>query len=186
MADMTGSHDFTAPRSLAPLIAFGDSTPPVRRVPIALARRFAQICTTVSAASVAEADLTPLEWAAIVYVKGEPGLDQTRLAGRIGIDRNNTSILVERLESRGLIERRVNGEDRRARLLYLSSRGVKLFERLYPRAAADQHGILAVLDPADRELFLDLLLRVIEGNRSLARPGTGRRKRNSRKAATKE
>jgi hypothetical protein len=37
-----------------------------------------------------------------------------------------------------------------------------------------------VLAPDQREILLDLLARVIEGNRVLARPGSARRKRGSR------
>ena len=33
-------------------------------------------------------------------------------------------------------------------------------------------------DPAERELFIDMLVRVIEANADRARPGTGRRQRN--------
>ena len=87
---------------------------------------------------------------------------------------------MDRLESRGLLERRVNGEDRRARLVRLTSRGEKLHGRLYPKAFAGQHRILEVLEPSEREVLLDLLVRVIEGNRHLARPGAGRRKKGSR------
>jgi hypothetical protein len=38
-----------------------------------------------------------------------------------------------------------------------------------------------VLKPKERELLLDLLARVIEGNKALARPGSGRRKRRVRR-----
>lgn len=168
-----------------PLVKFEHAIPPVRRVPIALARRFFQICTSAAAQSVADADLTPLEFAVLAYVNrlvGEPDIDQSGLAERMGIDRNNTSLLVERLVSKGLLERRVNGEDRRARLLRLTPRGEKLHERLYPEAFAGQRRILAVLKPSERKVLLDLLVRVIEGNRSLARPGAGRRKRSSRQS----
>jgi MarR family transcriptional regulator, lower aerobic nicotinate degradation pathway regulator len=163
-----------------PLVKFDRNVPSVRRVPLALARRFFQICTTAAAASVKEADLTPLEFAVMAYLNklvGEPDIDQSSLAARLGLDRNNTRLLVERLESRGLLERRTNGEDRRALLLRLTPRGEKLHKRLYPKAFAGQQRILEVLDPSERETLLDLLLRVIEGNLSLARPGSGRRKR---------
>jgi DNA-binding MarR family transcriptional regulator len=162
------------------LVRFGNKTPPVRRIPNALARRFFQICTTATAESVADADLAPLEFAVMAYVSrdaDEPDLDQSRLAGRLGIDRNNVGLLLERLETKGLLERRVNGRDRRARMMRLTARGERLWQRLAPIAAAGQRRILAVLAPADRERLLDLLVQVIEGNRAMARPGTGRRKR---------
>ena len=164
------------------LVKFERAVPPVRRVPLALARRFLQICMTVAAEGLQEADLTPLEYAVLAYVTkngGEPGIDQTGLARRLGIDRNNTSLLVERLVSKGLLDRRENGEDRRARLLRLTHRGEKLFDRLSPDAIAGQQRILAPLKPAERELLLDLLVRVIDSNLALARPGAGRRKRGS-------
>jgi DNA-binding MarR family transcriptional regulator len=165
-----------------PLVKFERPVPPVRRVPLALARRFFQICTTAAAESVAEADLTPLEFAVMAYINedvGERDIDLTSLAERIGIDRNNASLVVERLVSKSLVDRREHPEDRRVRLLRLTSRGEKLHRRLYPEASAGQQRILASLKLAERELLLDLLVRVIESNLTLARPGTGRRKRGA-------
>ena len=156
--------------------------PPVRRVPIALARRFFQICTTASAEAVSGADLTPLEFAVMVYVspsEGEPDLDQSALAARLGIHRNSTSLLVGGLESKGLVTRRVSDLDRRARLVRLTTRGEQLFTELHPRGLQLQWQVLDVLAPAERDLLLDLLVRVIEANPGLARPGAGRRKRGA-------
>jgi DNA-binding MarR family transcriptional regulator len=166
-------------RRQVPLLLLRDG-PPVRRIPLALARRFFQICTGASAEAVSQADLTPLEFAVMAYVNstdGEPDLDQSALAARLGVDRNSTSLLVGSLESKGLLERRVNGADRRARLVRLTPRGEKLFAKLHPKAIERQHQVLDVLDPAERDVLLDLLVRVIEANRELARPGAGRRKR---------
>ena|ERR1700676_381137 len=181
----TKENSSAPPGALAPLVKFERAVPPVRRTPIALARRFFQICTTALAESVKEAGLTPLEYAVLAYVtrdEGEPDIDQSSLAQRLGVDRNNTSLLVERLVSKGLLDRRINGDDRRARLLRCTSRGEKLCDRLAPQAIAGQQRILWSLKPAERELLLDLLVRVIESNQALARPGAGRRKRGSVRA----
>ena len=176
------------PAPEGPLLKFSRPVPPVRRVPLALARRFFQICTAMAASSVEDADLTPLEFAVMAYINktvGEPDIDQISLAARLGIDKNSTRLLVERLESRKLLERRTNGADRRARLLRLTPRGEKLHGRLYPKAFADQQQILRVLNPCERETLLDLLVQVIEGNRALARPGAGRRRRRTLRAQAK-
>ena len=172
----------TSPPTKASLVKFERPVPPVRRVPLALARRFFQICTTAAAESLAETDLTPLEFAVMAYINadvGEPDIDLTSLAERIGIDRNNASLLVERLVSKGLVDRREHDEDRRVRLLRLTPHGEKLHRQLYPRASAGQQDVLASLKRPERELLLDLLIRVIESNLARARPGTGRRKRGS-------
>ena len=156
--------------------------PPIRRVPLALARRFFQICNAVGADAVAEAGLTPLEFAVMAYANsldGEPDLDQRSLADRVGVDRNTTSLLVRSLEAKGILEQRVSETDRRARLIRLTPRGEKLFRKLHPSAIAAQEQILAFLEPAERDLLLDVLVRVIDEYRHLARPGAGRRRRNS-------
>lgn len=153
---------------------------PVHRIPNALARRFFQICTAATADAVADAGLTPLEFAAMAYLNadiGEPDIDQSSLADRLGIDRNSTSLLVSSLESKGLLGRRVSSADRRSRLIRLTRRGETLFRRLEPGALRGQQAILEVLGPDERDQLLELLARVIEGNRHLARPGAGRRKR---------
>ena len=95
----------------------------------------------------------------------------------MGIDRSNASLLVERLVERGFVDRRVNPENRRAHLLRLTHVGERAYARSRPSFNAEQNKVLAVLNPGERELFIRLLARIVEGNRSLAKPGTGRRKR---------
>src|SRR3954447_5718226 len=169
-------------RGKPPLLQFTRSAPPVRRVLMALARRLFQICTAAIAEVLVEKDLTPLEYAALAYIEGEPDIDQNGLAARLGIDRNSTSLLVEELEVKRLIERRVNGVDRRARLLRITPRGQKLYDRLRPIVFGAQERLLTLLTTKERKHLLDALVRVIEGNKELARPGAGRRKRGSRQS----
>ena len=157
-----------------------DERPPlVRRAPFPLARRFLQICTAVVAEPLAREDLMPLDMGVLAYLNrqnGEPDIDQNGLAARLGIDRYSASLLVERLEKRGIVERRVNGADRRARLLRLTARGEKLYSRLRAPVVAKQMALLAPLSSKEQELFLDFLMRVVVANHALARPGAGRRK----------
>ena len=155
-------------RQRGPLVAAPVAIP-VRRVPGALARRFFQICTSAAADKLAAARVTPLEHAAMAYLNradGEPGLDQNSLAARLAIDRNSTSRLVEQLESKGLLEREVKREDRRARLLRLSAKGEALHARLFPVVLAAQESALAALTRAERDLLLDLLVRVIAASQA--------------------
>src|ERR1700680_4473468 len=115
---------------------------PIRRVPVALARRFAQICVAVAAETLEGEDLTPLQFAVLANLNDESDVDQNALLARLGVDRNTASVLVEQLEKRGLIDRRINGADRRARLLRLTAIGNELHERLRPPMRASQRRIL--------------------------------------------
>jgi DNA-binding MarR family transcriptional regulator len=113
----------------------------------------------------------------MIYLHETPGLDQNTLAERMALDRTTTSAIVYRLEQQGLIERAVNGEDRRARVLRLSRKGQALHDRQRPKAQAAQDRILSVLTAAERRSLIDMLVRVIDANRAYARPGAGRRPR---------
>jgi DNA-binding MarR family transcriptional regulator len=158
---------------------------PVFRLATPLARRFYQICLAMVADSLSEANLVPLQYGAMGYLDketGEPGIDQVGLAARLGIDRNNVGVILAGLEKRGLVERRVDRADRRARCLYLTAKGEKLYQQLWPLNSAANERILAPLSPRERELLLNLLVRVIQANAIHARPGAGRRRRGSRSA----
>ena len=149
---------------------------PIKRIATPLARRFAQVCTGVLAEMTTEADLSPLQYAALSYLFDEPDIDQNGLAARLGVDRTSVGQLLLGMERKGLVERHINGADRRARLLRLSKSGTKLRERLRPKAHMVQARLLSALTATEREVLLDLLLRVIEANESYARPGAGRRR----------
>lgn len=163
-----------APGSAAPLILY--------RVPGYLARRFQQICVAIITESLAKEGLTQLQWAVMSCLDAMSGIDQRRLADALGIVPVNAGQIVDQLERMGLVDRRMNGADRRARELHLTSRGLQLRRRLLPGNLAANDRILAPLPPKERKLLLDLLVRVIEGNAAYARPGAGRRKRGSRQS----
>lgn len=152
---------------------------PLRLAPMPLARRFLQICTTAMAESLEGEELTPLQYGVLAYVWGEPGVDQIGLAARLGVDRTNASLLVDRLEAKGLIARRVSETDRRVRQLRLTPRGDALHKRLAPLVRQGQDQLLSTLHAAERDAFMQVLIRVISANEELARPGTGRKKRSS-------
>lgn len=167
-------------------IHFGDGVAPVRRTLGALTRRVHQISMALTADSVAEADITPVQYGAMGCLNkrdGEPGIDQIGLAARLGVDRNSASLLVEALERKGLIERQVNEVDRRARVLQLTPKGEQLFHQVRKRNLAAQARILETLTPDEQEMLLDLLTRVIAAKGAHARPGAGRRKRGSKTSA---
>ena len=63
----------------------------------------------------------------------------------------------------------------------LGEAGITLLQygamRLRPSVAAADQRILEPLSPSERELFIDMLIRMIGANGAYARPGAGRRKR---------
>jgi DNA-binding MarR family transcriptional regulator len=148
---------------------------PRHRVPAHLARRFHQICLGAVAEIILPAGLTPSEYAVLAVITDLPNLDQQSLAKKLGIDAVSAGQMIARLEASGHLERRIAPHDRRARLLVATRAGAKLRERLRGPALAAQNRILEPLGVRERQVFLKLLTRIVEGNQSYARPGNGRR-----------
>jgi len=149
---------------------------PAHRVPAHLARRFQQICMGANDAVLAPHDLRPTEYSILAAVIDQPGLDQRRLATWIAMDPTTTGKMVDGLEARGLIERLIEPGDRRARILRATAKGQRLRRALRDDLLAAQQKVISVLSPAEQESFIDLLVRVVEGNDSYALYGNGRRK----------
>ncbi|MGY3149369.1 DNA-binding MarR family transcriptional regulator [Bradyrhizobium sp. USDA 3397] len=158
----------------------GAEPPPYRRVPAYLIRRLQMISTAIVAEEFEGEDISVLEWAVLIMVENHPEIDQSRLAEVVAIDRTNTGRLVDQLEAKGLVERRPHDSDRRVWMLRCTPLGHKIRNRLRPRALASQERLLSCLEPAHRELFIDLMSQVVTANEEYVRPGAGRRKPKSR------
>src|SRR5260370_13486805 len=85
------------------------------------------------AAAVAELDLAPVQAKALHELNVEPPISMRELAERLKSDPSNVTGLVDRLEARGLVERRPDPHDRRIKGLALTTAGARLRERLLAR-----------------------------------------------------
>ena len=152
----------------------GNLVPPSHRVPSFLAMRFNQLCLGIMSEVVGAEGLNTKSYGALTTLDAEPGIDQQQLAARLGIDKVSAGQLVDRLERDGLISRRLDPTDRRARVLHLSPKGLALRRRLQPAALSAQDRILSALLPKERSTLIDLLTRVVSSQSIYARPGNGR------------
>lgn len=77
--------------------------------------------------------VTPLQYQLLLQIKGYPDREQatvTELAERLQAKHHGVVALITRCESLGLVERRVDGQDRRRVLVRLTDKGEKRLERL--------------------------------------------------------
>jgi DNA-binding MarR family transcriptional regulator len=154
--------------------------PPYRRVPAYLIRRLQMISTAIIAEAFEDEDMPVSQWAVLTILESHPEIDQSRLAELVAIDKTNTGRLIDQLEAKGFVERLPNDLDRRVWRLRCSPLGHKVRNRLRSRALATQERLLSCLEPAQRELFIDLMSHVVSANEKYVRPGAGRRKPKSR------
>jgi DNA-binding MarR family transcriptional regulator len=118
----------------------------------AIARRFREI--------LAPLELEPREFALLRAVGAAEGQSQQAIGDRLQIPASRMVAFVDALEARGLLERRQNPEDRRARALHRTPDGRRLLERALALAVEHERQLCAGLSGEERQQLLDLLARV--------------------------
>lgn len=118
----------------------------------AVSRRFAEILSPL--------ELEPREFALLRAVGASEGESQQAIGERLQIPPSRMVAFVDGLEQRGLLERRLNPEDRRTRALHLTAAGSELLERAFAVAVAHERDLCADLSDEDREQLIALLQRV--------------------------
>lgn len=128
-----------------------------------LIRRLHQQSTQVFQAQTQAAgfDLTSVQFAALDAIAQQPGIDQASLAATISFDRATIGGVIDRLELKGLVQRVVSAQDRRARQLHLTPEGEHLLAASRPVVEAVQGEILAPLSKAERKAFLALARKAL-------------------------
>jgi len=86
-----------------------------------------------------------------------PGQNQGHYADLLDVEPITLGRMVDRLEDAGLVERRPDPADRRARRLHLTARSREKLARLRDRLDAMVDEIMTGLSVADREEFVRLL-----------------------------
>jgi len=127
-----------------------------------LIRRLQQISASIFAQHMKAigSDLTSPQYAALVLIKENPRIDQATLAGAIAFDRATIGGVVDRLVSKGYVERTTNPKDRRARVLLLTAAGETTLAQLKPVVQKCQSSILPSLSAKEQEEFIRLAAKV--------------------------
>ena len=133
----------------------------VHRMPGHLVRRLQQVAVRLFTART-EADITPVQFAAMAALRQRPGVDQATLSALIGYDRATIGGVIDRLEARGWVERRVAPEDRRQKLVTLAPAGRRAHDRAMQEVEATQEQLLAPLSAAERKEFERLCRKMLE------------------------
>ena len=95
---------------------------------------------------------------AVLLALGErPTRTQAALAAAIGADKTRVIAVLDELQDRGLIGRRRDPADRRAHLLSITPRGVRLRESVQRGIQRREERLLSRLPPGDRAAFLRAL-----------------------------
>ncbi|KQU86444.1 hypothetical protein ASD00_31275 [Ensifer sp. Root31] len=136
-----------------------------------LVRRMAQVGASVFVEAAARAgyDLTSVQYAALKAIERYSGIDQTTLAGAIAYDRTTIGGVIDRLEQKKFVIRKVSPNDRRVRQLFLQPSGVEAIRCIDSMVEEVQSAILSGLDTKEKATFLKLLRKAADGANELSR-----------------
>ena len=101
--------------------------------------------------------MTRAQWAVLLRLERLEGLKQSDLAEQLDIQPITLTRLVDRLCDNGLIERRADPHDRRAKRLYLTPAARPLLERIADQIEELSEIVLAGIKPAEIDLMLSKL-----------------------------
>lgn len=90
----------------------------------------------------------------------ESGLIQQELARRVSSDANTIAAMLNRLEARGLVERKPHDVDGRARCVHITVKGRRLQHKLYESARLLNDRLDGSIAPEQLEVVLNALQRI--------------------------
>lgn len=102
--------------------------------------------------------MTRAQWVILARVSATPGLSQNELASILEVEPISVGRLIDRLQARGLVERRSDPTDRRIWRLHLLPPAEPVLEEISKARDVLGDQLLEGVDPAVRSRMVDALL----------------------------
>jgi DNA-binding MarR family transcriptional regulator len=107
--------------------------------------------------TLAPVDIGPAQYSVLAVIAANPGLSQSDVADRLGIERARLVRLLDRLERRGLTRRLNSRSDRRSHALRLTRAGHNTLRRAKTLAAVHEARLADKLGADQRRLLIDAM-----------------------------
>jgi MarR family 2-MHQ and catechol resistance regulon transcriptional repressor len=111
--------------------------------------------------SILKLELGASDFAVLEAALHKGPLPVNEIGKKVMLTSGSITVAVDRLEAKGLVERRAHSTDRRAKIVHLTKEGRKLITRAYADHAADLEQLAsASLTRAERETLIRLLKKI--------------------------
>lgn len=127
----------------------------------------ARLLRTYADYKAAQFGITRAQWVVLVRLERSEGMKQSELAETLDLQPITLTRLLDKLADNGLIERRPDATDRRAKRLFLTPAARPLLERLGALGEETMQGTLAGIGRASIEQMVSDLVVVRENLRRL-------------------
>jgi MarR family 2-MHQ and catechol resistance regulon transcriptional repressor len=111
--------------------------------------------------SILELELCGSDFAVLEALLHKGPLPINEIGRKVLLTSGSITVAVDRLETRGFVERRAHGTDRRARIVHMTKQGKKVITGAYAGHAADMERLVsASLTRAERKTLIRLLKKI--------------------------
>ena len=111
--------------------------------------------------SISDLEICGSDFAVLEAVLHKGPLPVNEIGRKVLLTSGSITVAVDRLETKGLVERRAHGTDRRARIVHLTKEGRKVITRTYADHATDMERLAsASLTKAERKTLIRLLKKI--------------------------
>ena len=111
-------------------------------------------------------DLRKVDFSLLMMVSEHEGLTPKALAQGLSLTAPKLSMVLDRMQARGLIGRMPDPHDRRSVQVALTDQGAALAKRLAPVARRMEQGLKKRLTAADHALLIELLRKLAQANQA--------------------
>ena len=129
-----------------------------------LIRRAHQVSIAIFTELMAEFDLTPVQFAMLNSLMDDPGEDQITLASKVAFDAATSGAVIARLESKGLLKRDADPQDKRRKLLTLTAAGENMVVAMKAAAEQVQNQLTQPLSATESQELKRLLAKLVAGH----------------------
>lgn len=105
-------------------------------------------------------EIKPAQFSALEIINRNPGLRQSALANALGVQRTNMVGMLDALQERGLIDRKLSNEDKRSHALFLTRKGQQLLGLLYDQFNQHEKQIEETIGQCNVEVFRECLSKI--------------------------
>jgi MarR family transcriptional regulator for hemolysin len=104
--------------------------------------------------------MTRAQWAILIWLERQPGISQKELSELLEVEPITVARLIDRLEARGMVERRPDPRDRRIWRLHLLRPARDVLHEIDEQRAAMTRIVTAGIDERSIEIMTEALMRM--------------------------
>lgn len=128
-----------------------------------LLARLKQALGAAEAVAVTRQGMTLWGYTVLVEVVARPAGSQLALSQAVAVDKSKLVAILDELETAGLVSRRPDPTDRRARIVSATAAGRRAFAAARAEVSRVEDEMLRVCDDRERALLMTLLRRLVGG-----------------------